>query len=88
MLTDLLKKYAGSYESRKREVVEAMQQLGWKEKDIFVERQIIQKPKNLSGHIPTLQEDFSQPVSPMLEERFQFADNWKDSDAEFLGHEK
>jgi len=88
MLTELMKQYAASYESRRREIIEGMQQFGWKEKDIYVDKQIIQKPKELPNFIPTLQTDFNRPLSPMLKERFAFADNWKDCDAEFLGHEK
>ena len=88
MLIELMKQYAASYESRKREIIEGMQKFGWKEKDIYVDRQIIQKPKELPNFIPTLQTDFNRPLSPMLKERFAFADNWKDCDTEFLGHEK
>ena len=54
MLTELMKQYAASYESRKREIIESMQQFGWKEKDIYIDKQIIQKPKELSNFIPTL----------------------------------
>ena len=77
MLIELMKQYAASYESRKREIIEGMQKFGWKEKDIYVDKQIIQKPKELSNFIPTLQTDFNRPLSPMLKERFAFADNWK-----------
>ena len=62
MLIELMKQYATSYESRKREIIEGMQEFGWKEKDIYVDKQVIQKPKEMPNFIPTLQTDFNRPL--------------------------